>query len=101
MTRAEKKAKKALHAARRTVQAHANIERQAVAVLEGLQHRVRELEEIQERFRAHLFGAFLAKALEAEGGAVEPKFTDAVMAAFPEWFRGKEAAPWMAFSSRQ
>ena len=101
MTRAEKKAKKALHAARRTVAAHAALEQRAVEVLNGLQRRVMELEEVQERFRGHLFGAFLAKALEAEGGAPEPKFSDAVMTAFPEWFTGREAAPWMAFSSQQ
>ena len=100
-TRVEKKAKKAIHSARRTVEAHDSIEQRAVQVLNGLQQRVRELEEVQERFRGHLFGAFLAKAIEAEGGAPEPKFSDALMQAFPEWFKGREAAPWMAFSQRQ
>jgi len=101
MTKAERKAKKATHRARKVVEAHAQLEQRTVAVIDGLSRRVEELEAVQAAFRATLFGAFLARGLEAEGVGVEPKASDAWMAAFPEWFRGKEDRPWMALSQQQ
>lgn len=95
MTRAEKKARKAQHAARRVVAAHAELEQRAVAVIDGLRREVEGLRSVQEAFRAHIFGAMLARAL-----GDEPKFSDALLTAFPEWFKGHEEAPWMAFSQQ-
>lgn len=96
MTRAEKKARKAQHAARRVVAAHAELEQRAVAIIDQLRKEVEMGREIQERFRAHIFGAMLARAL-----GDEEKFSDALLKAFPEWFKGYEEAPWMAFSQQQ
>lgn len=95
MTRAEKKARKAAHAARRVVEAHAQLEQRAVQTIDSLAAEVRQLREVQERFRAHIFGAFLGRAL-----GEEQKFSDALLQAFPEWFKGYEEAPWMVFSQQ-
>lgn len=61
-----------------------------------MQQELETLREVQTRFRHVLFGAFLGRAL-----GDETKMSDALLAAWPEWFKGKEGAPWMAFSERQ
>ena len=94
MTRAEKRARKATHAARRVVAAHAEVEQRVTAVINGLSAEVEHLRETQERFRGLLFGAFLGRAL-----GDEPTVSDALMAAHPGMFRGHEEAPWMALST--
>lgn len=93
MTKAERKARKAQHAARRVVATHAELEQRAVAVIDELRREVATLREVREAFRAHIFGAMLARAL-----GDEEKFSDALLKAFPEWFKGHEEAPWMALS---
>lgn len=89
--------KKLRAAARRERQAAAVISTQAdaVRVMERMAAELNALREVQIRFRHVLFGAFLARAL-----GDEMKMSDALLAAWPEWFRGKEDAPWMAFSER-
>lgn len=94
MTRAERKAKKALHKARAVTAAYAGMEQRAVRVIDGLTAEVEHLREIQERFRHVWFGAMLGRAL-----GDETKMSDALLAAYPEMFKGMEEAPWMAFSS--
>ncbi len=92
-TKAERKARKAQHAARRVVEAHAALEPRAVAIIDELRREVVIGREVQEAFRAHIFGAMLGRAL-----GQEEKFSDALLKAFPEWFKGHEEAPWMALS---
>lgn len=94
-TKAERKARKAKHAARRVVETHANLEQRTVALIDQMSRELTMLREVQERFRGHIFGAFLARAL-----GDEEKFSDAVLKAFPEWFKGHEEAPWMALSQQ-
>lgn len=94
-TKAERAARKAKHKARKVVEAAQVLEPKAVALIDQLTNEVTQLREIQERFRGHIFGAFLARAL-----GDEEKFSDAVLKAFPEWFKGYEEAPWMALSQR-
>ena len=95
-TKAERTARKAKHAARRVVEVHADLEQRAVGVIDSLRREVTVLRGVQEAFRAHIFGAMLARAL-----GDEEKFSDALLKAFPEWFKGHEEAPWMALSERQ
>ncbi len=94
-TKAEKKARKAKFAARKTVEAHGDIEQRAVAVMDSLQREVIELRGIREAFRHMLFGAFMARGL-----GEEPKLSDAVLQSRPEMFKGHEEAPWMALSQQ-
>ncbi len=94
-TKAERKARKAKFSARRTVEAHADLEQRAVSMLDSLQREVVVLRGVQDAFRAHIFGAMLARAL-----GDEEKFSDALLKAFPEWFKGHEEAPWMALSQQ-
>lgn len=95
-TKAEKKARKAQRAARVVVATHAELEQRAVSVIDELRREVVALRGVQEAFRAHIFGAMLSRAL-----GDEEKFSDALLKAFPEWFRGHEEAPWMALSQVQ
>lgn len=90
--RAEKRARRATFAAKRTIERHAELERRAVGVIDGLSAEVKLLRETQERFRALLFAAFLGKAL-----GDEPKVTDAFMGAFPQWFASHPDEPWRLF----
>ncbi len=92
-TKAERKARKATRSARVVVAAHAELESKAVAVIDSLRREVVTLRGVQEAFRAHIFGAMLSRAL-----GDEEKFSDALLKAFPEWFRGHESEPWMALS---
>lgn len=78
------------------IEAHKALEMQAVRMLEEMRRELTTLREVQVRFRHVLFGAFLGRAL-----GDEVKMSDALLAAWPEWFKGKEEAPWMAFSERQ
>ncbi len=93
MTKAEKKARKAQRAARVVVAKHAELEQRAVSVIDSLRREVATLRGVQEAFRAHIFGAMLSRAL-----GDEEKFSDALLKAFPEWFRGHPDEPWMALS---
>lgn len=98
MSRAERKFRAAARRERqasKVIEAHAQLETHAVRVMEEMKRELTTLREVQVRFRHVLFGAFLGRAL-----GDETKMSDAIMAAWPEWFRGKEEAPWMAFSER-
>lgn len=98
MTRArrlERKSARALNKARHIEATHRELEARAVATIDGLSREVAMLREVQERFRHLLFGAFLGRALGDEA-----KLSDAFLAERAEWFKGKEEAPWMLFSSR-
>ena len=92
-TKAEKKARRAQHAARKVVEVHAHLEQRAVDVIDNLRREVELGRQVQEAFRAHIFGAMLARAM-----GNEELFSDALLKAFPEWFKGHEEAPWMALS---
>lgn len=94
-TKAERKALKATHRARRIEATHRELEGRAVAVIDGMAKELAVLRETQERFRHVLFGAFLGRAL-----GDEPKLSDAYLAERGEWFKGKEDKPWMLFSAQ-
>ena len=94
-TKAEKKALRATHKARRLEEMHRQLEGRAVAVIDAMSRELAMLRETQERFRHVLFGAFLGRAL-----GDEPKLSDAYLAERAEWFKGKEAEPWMLFSAQ-
>ena len=95
MPRLEKRAKKALHRARRIEETHRELEARTVAVIDGLRREVETLRAAQESTRHILFGAFLGRAL-----GDEPKLSAAVLAERAEWFRGHEEAPWLLFSAQ-
>lgn len=94
MSRAEKKLRAA---ARRERQARVVVQTgaRAAQVMEQMHRELETLREVQTRFRHVLFGAFMARGLGEES-----KLSDAILEAWPEWFKGKESTPWMAFSER-
>ena len=94
-TRALKRERKAKFDLRMVVNATKEREARTEAVFRELVREVETLRGVQEAFRAHIFGAMLSRAL-----GDEEKFSDALLKAFPEWFRGHEEAPWMALSER-
>jgi hypothetical protein len=97
-TRAEKKLRKAARAAHVVVSKHAELEQQAVALIDQQAAAIRQRDAVIDGLRLTLrhvyFGAFLGKAL-----GDEQKLTEALMTTTPEWFKGYEEAPWMALSS--
>lgn len=97
-TRAERKAAKAIRAARVVVEKHREVEGQITAVVEQMRATIEaqhaQLVELRSIFRHVYFGAMLGRAL-----GDEPKLSDALLETQPEMFAGHMEAPWMALSS--
>lgn len=91
-TKAEKRARKAQHSARKVVEAHGQLEGRTLEVLQNLTQEVTMLRGAQENFRQLIFGAFLGRAL-----GNEPTLSEALLTSRPELFKGMESEPWMAF----
>lgn len=61
-------------------------------LIKDMSTEILRLREMVERQRGMLFGAFLGRAL-----GEEPRLSDAMLQAFPEFFAGEPEAPWMVF----